>query len=140
LAIGGLWQDWWDKIGIQSFKRLLEGNATTKVGSFPPGSNHLYDMTGNVWEWCQDWYQGDSYKKAVALKQLKKEAIPEEKYYYLYEASSTKEAVDLSSRYRVIRGGAWNDNDNIVRTTNRYKFMPRFCYDDVGFRCAANAE
>lgn len=139
LAIGGLWQDWWEKIGLNSFKRLLEGNATTKVGSFPAGSNMLYDMTGNVWEWCQDWYQGDSYKKAAALKQPKQAADKTKKFDYLYEASSIKEAVDLSSRYRVIRGGSWNDNDNIARTTNRYKFMPNFNYDDIGFRCAIDA-
>ncbi len=139
LAIGGLWQDWWEKVGLNSFKRLLDGNATTKVGSFPAGSNRLYDMTGNVWEWCADWYQGDSYKKATALKQPEQET-EQNKYDYLYESSSIKDRTDLSNRYRVIRGGAWNDNDNIVRTANRYKFMPRFSYDDVGFRCAADAK
>ncbi len=139
LAIGGLWQDWWYKVGQDSFSRLSAGNATTKVGTFPAGSNGLYDMTGNVWEWCLDWYQGDSYKKATALKPPRQEAA-QEKYDYLYESSSIKDVTDLSNRYRVIRGGSWNDSDNIVRTTNRYKFMPRFCYDDVGFRCAADAK
>jgi formylglycine-generating enzyme required for sulfatase activity len=140
LAIGGLWQDWWKKIGLNSFKSLLNGNATTKVGTFPAGANNLYDMTGNVWEWCQDWYQEDAYKKAATLKQPKQEIAQAEKYDYLYEASSPKEAAGLETRYRVIRGGSWNDNDNIARTTNRYKFLPHFCYDDVGFRCAADAK
>jgi formylglycine-generating enzyme required for sulfatase activity len=140
LAIGGLWQDWWDKIGVDAFKRLLRGDTTTKVGSFSPGSNGLYDMTGNVWEWCQDWYQGDSYKKAAALKQPDQKKTPEEKYDYLYEGTSIKRAVSVTSRYRVIRGGSWNDTDNIARTTNRYRFRPNFTYDDVGFRCAADVK
>ncbi len=141
LAIGGFWSDWWADFKDGLERRLIEGKVTTKVGTFPAGVNNLYDMTGNVWEWCLDWYKGDAY--ARRKMSLKRSSKPEEtekgRYDLLYEPSSIKDTGSLSGVYRVVRGGSWEDNDNISRTANRYKFRPNFCSDEIGFRCIKKA-
>ena len=70
---------------------------TTSVGQFPPNAFGLYDMHGNVWEWCQDdWH--DSYKNA-----------PNDGSAWVSETSSTK----------VTRGGSWGINPDFCRSATR---------------------
>ncbi|MBW2664167.1 MAG: formylglycine-generating enzyme family protein [Deltaproteobacteria bacterium] len=86
---------------------------TIEVASFPPNAWGLYDMHGNVWEWCQDWYedyQGD-------------------------HVTDTEEPFSGSYR-RVDRGGGWNDGARRCRSANRYYNTPANRYDDLGFRLA----
>jgi formylglycine-generating enzyme required for sulfatase activity len=85
---------------------------TVKVGSFQPNAWGLYDMHGNVWEWCQDWY-GDYPSNSVADPQG------------LDEGQS-----------RVLRGGSWNDKAWLLRSANRYWGNPRDRLDEIGFRVA----
>ncbi len=82
------------------------------VGRKKPNAWGLYDMHGNVWEWCRDWYSDEFYTKA-------KKADPE----------NTTEAIS-----RVVRGGAWNGAPGMSRSARRGGFRPDISNHDTGFR------
>ncbi len=86
---------------------------TTEVGKFPPNAFGLYDMHGNVWEWCQD-YSHDNYQGA-----------PTDGSAWLTGGNSTT---------RLLGGGSWNLNPEYCRSANRIRYSPVFRFNNVGFR------
>lgn len=86
---------------------------TSPVGSFPPNGYGLYDMTGNVWEWCADWY--------------------DEAYYQNSLDRNPTGPTDGTSR--VLRGGSWIDYPEGLRCAVRYWDYPSVGISYVGFRC-----
>jgi formylglycine-generating enzyme required for sulfatase activity len=85
---------------------------TMSVGSFPRNAFGLYDMHGNVWEWCQDWY-GKGY----------------------YETSPTTDPQGPSTGvYRLLRGASWSICPWNCRSASRYWNAPFARYDYFGFR------
>ena len=85
---------------------------TTSVGKFRPNAFGLYDMHGNVWEWCQDdWHDN-------------------------YEGAPTDGgAWSLSSgNIKVVRGGSWVNPPFLCRSAYRYDFSHDFRLDNFGFR------
>ncbi|MEW5736568.1 MAG: SUMF1/EgtB/PvdO family nonheme iron enzyme [Thermodesulfobacteriota bacterium] len=84
---------------------------TVPVGIFPPNDWGLYDMHGNVWEWCQDWY-GE------------------------YQGSATDPKGPSSGSSRVARGGSWYNRARLCRSANRAEKDPTSRYNDIGFRLA----
>jgi formylglycine-generating enzyme required for sulfatase activity len=98
---------------------------TTEIGSFPPNAFGLYDMHGNVWEWCADrWH--DNYNGA-----------PDDGSPWLKENAS-------HSQNRVLRGGSWYSNPDHCRSANcrsanRFDIGPDNGHDDFGFRVVAVA-
>ena len=92
---------------------------TAPVGSFASGASPYgaLDMAGNVWEWCQDWYDND-----------------------YYASSSQRDPQGPSSGgMRVGRGGSWVANERGVRAADRFADDPDFCSGERGFRCVSQS-
>lgn len=89
------------------------------VGTYLPNSLGLYDMTGNVWEWCEDIWQNN--------------------YEYLPTDGSANLAVGDSGK-RVRRGGSWADNPKYTRAAARNYDTPTDRNDEDGFRLVAVAK
>ena len=86
---------------------------TCKVGSYRPNGFGLYDMHGNVAEWCSDWFDKDYYAASPAP-----------------DPSGGKGSV------RVIRGGSWDSVGRGCRSAFRSRYTPTFRYSGFGFRVA----
>lgn len=118
---GGL-KDEWAGTNIESeideyawYRNNSAMNGTHAVAGKKPNGLGLYDMMGNVWEWCSDWYDSDYYGKSPA----KDPKGP-------YEGST-----------RVLRGGGWKSKPEHLRTVDRNDFDPDIKkFANIGFRLA----
>ncbi len=90
---------------------------TTDVGSSPPNAFGLYDMHGNVWEWClDDWV-------------------------YSYDNAPTDgSALTVSNNKKLLRGGSWLNDPDGCRSARRFYAVAGFGYYDLGFRLVCGAE
>ncbi|WP_194847417.1 bifunctional serine/threonine-protein kinase/formylglycine-generating enzyme family protein [Candidatus Neptunochlamydia vexilliferae] len=93
---------------------------TTPVKSYPPNKNGLYDLVGNVYEWCQDWYDYNYYE--VAMQRPDNPKGP------------------LQGVYRVLRGGCWKSLKDDLRCSHRHRNNPGIVNRTYGFRCAADVD
>lgn len=86
------------------------GSKTHEVGTKKPNPWGLYDMHGNVWEWCLDWYSSSL-------------------------AYGTDPKGSASGSNRVVRGGGWNNSASSCTSSDRYSdCYPSYTYNSVGFR------
>jgi formylglycine-generating enzyme required for sulfatase activity len=90
------------------------GNSTHPVGTKAANSLDIHDMSGNVWEWCWDWY--GSYSSGA----------------------QTDPRGAVSGTYRVMRGGGWYSSAAGVRSVFRGDSTPSIQYYGIGFRLARN--
>ncbi|MEW6735610.1 MAG: SUMF1/EgtB/PvdO family nonheme iron enzyme, partial [Acidobacteriota bacterium] len=82
------------------------------VGSYEPNSFGLYDVIGNVWEWCYDWYDDSYYRRSPSENPLGPD----------------------KGIYKVIRGGSWNNTVNFCQVSFRKPTAPGFGSSAIGFR------
>jgi formylglycine-generating enzyme required for sulfatase activity len=91
-------------------------DTTHPVKQFQPNGWGLYDMHGNVWEWCSDWY-GD-----------------------YYPASAQSDPIGpAEGKSRVFRGGSWYNPARVLRSACRFRNSPGFRSVNLGFRIASSA-
>src|SRR5262249_40512618 len=89
----------------------------TTVGSYPPNAFGLFDVHGNVWEWCHDWF--------------------DQGYYSRGEPADPRGA-PADTGLRVLRGGSWEMNSTFCRAAKRVRNVPDHRSKVYGFRVAAD--
>jgi sulfatase modifying factor 1 len=105
---------------------------TAPVGSFDPNGYGLFDMAGNVWEWCADWYAADAYAGAEAVVSVNPGGPP-----------VSRDPAEPYAAKRVTRGGSFLCHASYCesyRPAARRGTAPDTGMSHVGFRCAISGE
>lgn len=93
---------------------------TIAVKSYPPNGYGLYDMAGNVYEWCQDWYSYQYYD--VSMQEPENPKGP------------------IQGVYRILRGGCWKSLKEDLRCAHRHRNNPGTMNRTFGFRCCTDVK
>ena len=116
------WGDLWDGQRCCFYDNRGPGDATFPVGSFPAGASWCgaLDMTGNVWEWCADWYLSTYYSISPALN----------------PPGPSNSDCPEGGPCRILRGAAWNTLAQSCRADRRSENNPSYTNSSIGFRVA----
>lgn len=99
-----------DELAMVAWFQGNSDDRTQPVGEKKSNELGLYDMSGNVWEWCSDW---------------------DGKYA---SGNRTNPTGPTSGTYRIVRGGSWNDRESFCRVSYRGSAAPNVRSDGIGFR------
>lgn len=105
---------------IEKSQANFFSSDTTAVMSYAPNRYGIYDMAGNVYEWCQDWY---GYN-----------------YYEVSAQEPDNPKGPLQGVYRVLRGGCWKSLKEDLRCSHRNRNNPGTVNRTYGFRCVTDVE
>lgn len=105
---------------IEKSQANFFSSDTTAVMSYASNDYGLYDMVGNVYEWCQDWYGYNYYE--ISIQEPENPKGP------------------LQGVYRVLRGGCWKSLKEDLRCSRRHRNNPGTVNGTYGFRCAADVQ
>jgi formylglycine-generating enzyme required for sulfatase activity len=111
------------RLGEYAWFEKNAGGRPHPIGQKKANPWGLFDMCGNVWEWCNDFYQVDYYK----------------------DAPKQDPRGPATGKTKVVRGGAWRFSDENCRSGYRYNESPGYAdvcfgYDIYGFRCVKTAK
>jgi formylglycine-generating enzyme required for sulfatase activity len=110
------WGDTFD-CNLANYGNCLGDTSGTTIYDLGQSSYGVYNMAGNVWEWVNDWYADDYYRSSPRENPQGPE----------------------SGNEKVLRGGSWKDDYQEMRSVNRGAENPRYSSNDIGFRCARDA-
>ena len=127
-GLAGKKYPWGDTISRIGYAIYYLRSGTRSVGEHAANGYGLYDMAGNVWEWCLDAYDADFY--AASHDSQNPISGARTIQWPLENFTSIPDDSDL-----VFRGGGWFDDARDVRVANRARQMPVRTSDQVGFRC-----
>ena len=102
------------KYPYNNYPKGKSQEKTLPVGSFSPNAWGLYDMHGNVWEWCNDWYGSYSI------------------------TAQTNPQGSNSGKYKIRRGGSWLNYARVCRSAYRSNSTPSYHNDFIGFRVVSS--
>lgn len=105
---------------IEKTQANFFSSDTTAVMSYAANGYGLYDMAGNVYEWCHDWYGYNYYE--ISVQEPENPQGP------------------LQGVYRVLRGGCWKSLKEDLRISRRHRNNPGTVNGTYGFRCSANVQ
>ena len=125
-SLSGQKYPWGNAIDATNANYLKHVGDTTPVGKYAANGYGLYDMSGNVWEWCLDEFNENFYSVSPAQNPLS-------------GANSIQWLLDNYTGVktpRVLRGGSWGDFASNVRASARNRVTPTSTSSLYGFRCA----
>jgi formylglycine-generating enzyme len=122
---------WYDKNALD-----IDEKYAHQVGLKKPNAFGLYDMHGNVYEWCSDYFGDDYYKRSPKQELLvsRDPQGPRNEGYYTTISPQTFKVVKASGSFRVLRGGSYVSLERHTRSANRSRNVAVYRLSNYGFR------